>query len=113
MSIRGAAGPLFLLLGILVSPAATAGKVKAQTFEADLEQSFSAAKGTSFEFENLLGSIEVMPQPKGREVRIRAHVVSEAVDAVEARRLAQEVQLVRSDERAGVLGRRDAVLVRL
>lgn len=98
MSIRRAVWPLFLMLGILVSPAATAGKVKAQTFETDLEESFTAAAGTSVEFENLLGSIEVMPQPKGREVRIRAHVVCEATEAVEARRLAQEVQLVRSDD---------------
>ena len=98
MFVRRAVWPLFLLLGILVSPAAMAGKVKAQTFEADLETSFTAARGSSVEFENLLGAIEVMPQPKGREVRIRAHVVAESTEAVEARRLAQEVQLVRSDE---------------
>jgi hypothetical protein len=98
MSIRQAVWPLVLLLWVVVSPAATAGKVKAQTFGADLEETFTAASGTSFEFENLLGSIEVLPQPNGREVRIRAHVVSEAVEAEEARRLTQEVQLVRSDE---------------
>ena len=98
MSIRRAAGPLFLSLWILVSPAAIAGKVKAQVFEAALEESFTATAGMSVEFENLLGTIQILPQPKGREVRIRAFVVSEAVDAVEARRLAQEVRLVRSDE---------------
>ena len=102
MSIRRAVWPFLLLLWILVSPAATAGKVKAQIFEADLEESFTATPGMSVEFENLLGAIEVMPQPKGRDIRIRAHVVSEAVEAVEARRLAQEVQLVRSDEDGAV-----------
>jgi len=98
MSIRRAVWPLFLLLWILVTPAAIAGKVKAQIFEADLEESFTAAAGISVEFENLLGTIEVLPQPKGRAVRIRAHVISEAAEAVEARSLAQQVQLVRSDE---------------
>ena len=102
MSIRRAVWPLFLSLWILVSPAATAGKVKAQIFEADLEESFTAAAGMSVKFENLLGTIQVMPQTKGREVRIRAHVVGEAVEAVEARRLAQEVKLVRSDEDGAV-----------
>jgi hypothetical protein len=98
MSFRRAVGPLILLLWILAVPAALAGKVKAQTFEADLEESFNASPGMTIEFENLLGSIEIMPQPKGREFRIRAHVVSEAADAVEARDLAQQVQLVRSDQ---------------
>ncbi|NIM64286.1 MAG: DUF4097 family beta strand repeat protein, partial [Acidobacteria bacterium] len=97
MSVRRAVWPLFVLLSILVLPTASAGKVKAQLFEADLEESFTVAKGSSVEFENLLGSIEVMPQAKGNEVRIRAHVVAEAAEAVEARRLAQEVRLVRSD----------------
>ena len=98
MFVRRAVWPLFLLCAILVSPSASAGKVKAQTFEADLEAGFSAAKGATVEFENLLGSIEVLPQAQGRDVRIRAHVVCEASEAAEARRLAQEVQLVRSDE---------------
>ena len=102
MCIRRAVWPLFLSLWILVSPAAIAGKVKAQVFEAALEESFTATAGMSVEFENLLGAIQILPQPKGREVRIRAFVVSEAVDAVEARRLAQEVRLVRSDEDGAV-----------
>ena len=59
MSIRRAVWPLFLSLWILVSPAATAGKVKAQIFEADLEESFTAAAGMSVKFENLLGTIQV------------------------------------------------------
>jgi len=98
MSIRRAVGPFVLLLWILIVPSAIGGKVKALTFEADLEESFNAAPGMTIEFENLLGSIEVMPQPKGREFRIRAHVVSEANEAVEARRLAEQVKLVRNVE---------------
>jgi len=98
MSVRRLSWHLGLSVWILVSPAAIAGKVKAQVFETDLEQHFTAAKGSSVSIENLLGEIHVLPQPKGRDVRIRAHVVSEAADAAEARRLAEEVQLVRGNE---------------
>ncbi len=98
MFARRAVGPLCLLIAILLAPAATAGKVKVQTYETDLSTTFTAAKGSKIEFENLLGSIEVLPQPKGREVRIRAHVVCEAAEATEARRLAEEVRLTSSDE---------------
>lgn len=98
MGARRAIGPLCLLIAILFAPAAGAGKVKAKTYETDLTAGFSAAKGSTVEFENLLGSIEVLPQPKGREVRIRAHVTCEAAEATQARRLAEEVRLTRVDE---------------
>ncbi|NIM01211.1 MAG: DUF4097 family beta strand repeat protein [Acidobacteria bacterium] len=98
MFARRAVGPLCLLIAILLAPAATAGKVKVKTYETDLSTTFAAAKGSKIELENLLGSIEVLPQPKGRDVRIRAHVTCEAVEATEAKRLAEQVQLARKDE---------------
>ena len=88
----------FVLLSLsLVAPAAFAGKVKAQVYELDLEQSFEAAVASRLTVENLLGTIRIKPQPKGRRVRLVAKVLSEATEPGEARRLAQEVRLVRKD----------------
>ena len=97
MSYRHACAAVLLSL-FLIGPSVSAGKVKAQVYELTLEESFEAAVADKLTVENLLGTIRIRPQPKGREVRIRARVVGEAVEAVEARRLAQEVRLVRNDK---------------
>jgi hypothetical protein len=74
--------------------------VKAQAFENELEQSFEAAVGETLYFENLLGSIRVLPQTRGRTVVVRAKARAEANETAEARRLAETVEL-RSEQRDG------------
>jgi hypothetical protein len=93
---------LCVLALLAFSPQVAAGKVKAEIYEATLEESFSAAADSKVTFENLLGTIQVRPQPKGREVKIRALVSAESSEKVEARDLVQAVRLVRQDVDGGV-----------
>ena len=101
MSIRRALALTFLLIFAL-APQASAGKVKAELYETTVEESFTAATSSKVTFENLLGTIQVRPQPQGREIRMRALVVAESNEKVSARDLAQAVELVREEIDGGV-----------
>jgi DUF4097 and DUF4098 domain-containing protein YvlB len=95
-----------IVLGVLsvlaLAPRAAASKVSAEIFEATLEETFSAPVDGKVTFENLLGTIQVRPQPQGRDVRITALVAAESSEKVEARDLAQAVRLVREEVDGGV-----------
>lgn len=85
------------LMLVVIAPA-EAGKVKSQAHEVELEHTFEVARDAEFHFENLLGSITVRPQTRGRTVVIRATARAEAKELTEARSLAEAVAIAEGNE---------------